>query len=174
MWLIYINDLLLELESSERLINVYAYADDIMVFCENIVAVRRVISIIRKWSISNHVKMNNKKSAILPLVRRKSKKDKFGRSILDIPIVREYKYLGLTLSYDMSLKQTLTSLSIKVRNMRSHKVLGTPEMSMRLRLNVWKTYFYSKLLYPILTLRLQDKTCMRKLKEELQCHSKIA
>ena len=60
----------------------------------------------------------------------------------------------------MNTKQTLMSLSRKIRNMKSYKVFGTPEMPMKIRLNIWKTYFYSKLLYPIFTLRLLDKTSL--------------
>ena len=59
--------------------------------------------------------MNNKKSAVLPLVRRKSKKEKFDRSILEVSVVKEYKYLGLVFSYDMNFKQTLIKLSRSVR-----------------------------------------------------------
>jgi len=76
---------------------------------------------------------------------------------MKIPYVAQYKYLGITFDYTMRFGVTLDRVSKQVRNMNNYKVLGSTEMSLSQRFSIWKTYFHSKLLYPLVTLSLKGK-----------------
>ncbi|HRP36754.1 MAG TPA: reverse transcriptase domain-containing protein [Candidatus Dojkabacteria bacterium] len=71
LWLIYINDLLKELEDIVGKENSFAFADDLLLCCNSPVKVIRAIRKIKTWSIKNKVVMNEKKSAVLPLAKKK-------------------------------------------------------------------------------------------------------
>ena len=55
--------------------------------------------------------MNERKSAVLPLALRKSKKDNFNRNILNVPFVKEYKYLGIIFDYSLKFDSSLSKAS---------------------------------------------------------------
>jgi len=74
LWLIYVNDLLLDLEEMVGIKNCFAFADDLLIACSSPQIASRVILKIKDWSKSNQILMNEKKSAILPLALRKNKK----------------------------------------------------------------------------------------------------
>ena len=65
LWLLYINDLLLKLENLVGLKNCFAFADDLLISCNSPQVTIRAIRIIKEWSQSNKVIMNEKKSAVL-------------------------------------------------------------------------------------------------------------
>ncbi len=56
---IYIDDLLEKLEKKNIPENMFAYADDIMVFQESIVKKEENIKIIRKWNRENLMSLND-------------------------------------------------------------------------------------------------------------------
>lgn len=53
LWLVYVNDLLAELESMVKVENVFAYADDLLVICDNAWTTEQVITTITRWSEKN-------------------------------------------------------------------------------------------------------------------------
>ena len=157
LWILYIDDLLDELENMADLRNVFAFADDLMIYCRSLPLAYKVVRAILKWSQDNKIKVNTKKSAILPLAKTKRKTDKFDKSILNVPYVTTYKYLGITFDYTMKFRQTLENTTKIVRNMNNYKVLGKSNMSLTQRLQICKTYFHSKILYPLMVLSMINK-----------------
>ena len=81
LWILYIDDLLVELENMADLRNVFAFADDLMIYCRSLPLAYKVARTILKWSQDNKIKVNTKKSAILPLAKTKRKTDKFDKNI---------------------------------------------------------------------------------------------
>ena len=71
---IYTESLLLEINSLIPLDDIFAYADDILIICENLETLKKCIQIIEDWSNTNNLKINKKKSAVLEFIHRKSKK----------------------------------------------------------------------------------------------------
>ena len=104
MFNIYSEDLLYKIEeeafiSAEDLL---ASADDLLVLCSSPHQLRKVIKIIQKWSNENNLGLNAKKSGIVEFLPRCGNQKSFlklGSQFEGIPIVSEYKYLGLFKCY---------------------------------------------------------------------------
>lgn len=62
---IYIDDLLEKLEKKNIPENMFAYADDIMVFQESILKTEENIKIIREWNRENLMSLNDDKCGIV-------------------------------------------------------------------------------------------------------------
>ena len=74
------------------------YADDLLVICTSLSQLRRVIYTIKNWSKENNLQLNPRKSGVVQFVSRAGnirKKLRTGESIEGIPVVNEYKYLGV-------------------------------------------------------------------------------
>jgi len=74
---------------------VLAYADDLMILTTGRSRVRDVIQTIEKFSASNGLKLNKQKSGIVEFVPRRSRPYLRWKEICWIPVLTEYKYLGL-------------------------------------------------------------------------------
>ena len=94
--ILYIDDLLSKLENIAELRNVFAFADDLMIYCRSLALAYKVVRAVLKWSLENKIKANTNKSAILPLAKTKSETDRFDKDIMNIPYITSYKYLGIT------------------------------------------------------------------------------
>jgi len=79
---------------------------------------------------------------------------------MNISFVSQYKYLGIVVDYTMGFKTTLMNVTKNVRGMLQYKVFGNIGMSLTQRLTIWRTYFYSKILYPLVVLILLNKTAV--------------
>ena len=167
LWLVYINDLVDELTKIVGIKNVFVFADDLMILAGSYNVAFSIIRRVRRWSEKNKIKINNKKSAILPLAKKASNKDNFKREVLDIPFTKSYKYLGLVFDYTMDFKETLVKTTRDVSMMKNHMVFGSIGMSLTQKINLWKTYFYSKLLYPLVLLSLMRKTAARRITSKI-------
>ena len=119
LWL-YINDLLDELECITGIKNLFAFADDLMVYCRSLPMTRNIIRLILKWSEANKIKVNAKKSSIMSLAKSKRKSDIFNKSIQNIPYVKSYKYLGIIFDYTMKFGSTLDKVSKTIRSMKNY------------------------------------------------------
>lgn len=122
----------------------------------------------------NEIRLNESKSAATPLVKNRSPNDKWEGDILNIPIVERYKYLGITITANMKIDTTIEDKSKLIRTMNSHKVLGSSNMPLKMRLNTWRTYYYSKVVYPLLTLRLTNNTKVKKIQSRISMSLKNA
>jgi len=134
MWLVYINDLLEELEKLVGLRNTFAFADDLLICCSSIIIAEKVINIIKNWSKRYKITLNEKKSAILPLALRKNKKDNFNKTLCNIPYVREYKYLGIIFDYTLKFESSLRNASSIVRQMNNYSILKQENLSIGKRI----------------------------------------
>ena len=124
LWLLYINDLLLDLEKIVGTSNTYAFADDLLICCVAVLqSLQRIIKMIKDWSSKFKTNMNVRKSAVLPLALRKNKKDNFNHNILNVPLVREYKYLGIIFDYSLKFDSSLNKARRAVRTMNNYSVL---------------------------------------------------
>ena len=89
----------------------FYYADDLALVCQDLLAVKRAIKLVEEWGKKNQMLLNKNKCGIFKLRNsgRKFKINKQGKMevqppsefVLDIPIVRHYKYLGVV--FDDSL-----------------------------------------------------------------------
>ena len=61
---IYTEPLLLEPNKIIELEDILAYADDILILCEDQLTLERCINVIEEWSRENNLKINKKKSAV--------------------------------------------------------------------------------------------------------------
>ena len=97
------------------------------------------------------------------MAKTKRKSDNFNKNILSIPYVTSYKYLGITFEYTMTFGLTLENVTRTIRSMKNYEVLGRSDMSLMQRLQIWKTYFYSRILYTLVILSLVNKSFATKI-----------
>jgi hypothetical protein len=135
----YINDLVEELQLRIGPENSFAYADDIALLCLGYSDISRALSIIETWGKRNGALLNKRKCGILPVCRREIlwPRREFG----GIPIVREYKYLGVPLDPALTLKYLVVLVKTKIAKfskrigLLSHSFIGT-----KAKLELWQTY----------------------------------
>ena len=98
---IFLNDLLWTYEQKE--ITTRAYADDIVWIWSSIIQAREAIDIMKIWWRENQMTINENKSGIQRILKRKGKTGIISNS-LNIPEVAEYKYLGITINQSIITK----------------------------------------------------------------------
>ena len=148
---IYINNLLEQLAIGG--INPFAFADDLATLCRSILELENTIKIIEKWTETNKMSINKDKSSIFVLHSRKNEinDERFSKEtkkFLDYPIENSYKYLGITLDNKMKAKLHIIELS-KWLNEFLKKITKTltDKFSVKLRIDIFKIYIQSTLLY---------------------------
>ena len=98
----YINDLVRILSREFGQDSTYAYADDIAVLCLGNSEVRKALSATETWAASNGAQINKKKCGLLRITKRETP---IGIKELEgVPLLHEYKYLGLPLDQSFTLK----------------------------------------------------------------------
>src|ERR1700683_5485834 len=111
---IYIKDLAhdLRVEAGISLEDLLFYADDLLTLCDNEKQLEKCIEIIERWSKANGMTLNKKKSAIVVFSpRRKRNIPDLGEKILEVPIVKQYKYLGTILDSRLTLNPQLKHIT---------------------------------------------------------------
>jgi len=87
---------------------VLAYADDLLVFVRGYNKLRDTINYIEEWSQNNGMKLNKSKSAIVEFTPRRTRKLFIkSESVLGVPVLPKYKYLGLWLNRKITLDDQL-------------------------------------------------------------------
>ena len=109
----YINDLIIELKILSKK-NVYFYADDIALICLTADILTKQILIIQQWGIYNHMNINYKKSGILQISPLQKRYYRELEHIKNIPIVQQYKYLGIIINNDIKPNDHLKYLKDKI------------------------------------------------------------
>ena len=139
---IYTEPLLLELNKHIPLEDILAYADDILILCEDIQTLNACLTIIERWSTENNLKINKKKSAILEFINRRSKYTllKTGDTHRDYPIVDEYKYLGTWLNQKLNLEPQIKFINKKINFMRHKLSPCLFNATLELRKNLWQVF----------------------------------
>jgi len=122
--------------------DIFAYADDVLVLCDDLETLHKCIKVIEDWSEENNMKINKTKSAIMEFSHRRLRKKTLvvGEKLLDYPIVDQYKYLGTwlnpKLNCDTHLKQIITKTNI-IRKKLSPILYST---SLEMRKNLWQVF----------------------------------
>ena len=116
------------------------YADDLCVLCSTPMELRRVIKKIKEWSLENNLLLNEKKSGIMEITPRMGVQKCFlkqGELFEGIPVVSDYKYLGLIVDQKLCLDKQLTHIKEKADFLviKLWPVLKT--ISLDDRINLW-------------------------------------
>jgi len=159
---IYLEDLLIKIErSGVNMLDIFAYADDVLVLCSSLTQLIKIIDVIRSWSKENNLYLNEKKSAIVPFQQRRGKErsqftlfeenciteKKSGKSKIikvpkaqtyeGLPILHEYKYLGLWLDYRLQFKHQLKHIRDKSAFISKRLYPMLINCSLETRSNLW-------------------------------------
>ncbi len=139
---IYSESLLWELHKLLPLDDIFAYADDILILCEDKTILEKCIKIIEEWSSKNNLQINKNKSAIVEYRNRRSKKTNLqvGNLFLGYPILDSYKYLGTHLNSKLSLKKQLDHISRKTHFIKHQISPLLYHASLKLKQNLWNLF----------------------------------
>jgi len=130
-------------EASVSTEDLLAYADDLLVLCSSPHQLRQVIRIIQKWSKENNLGLNAKKSGIIEFLPRYGNQKsslKLGSRLEEIPIVAEYKYLGLWLNKKLTMEPQLTHIKKKSKFIRARLAPIMKNISLDYRMNLWTIF----------------------------------
>ena len=137
---IYINDLIIELKQKGAS-DVCAYADDIAVICQGRSKLEEIIETTKNWCALNKIGMNNSKSGIMKIKKRTDRR-KQNEFISEVPVVHEYKYLGITISESLKLGLHMKKLQGRLKNFKTMMARLRPTlMSLKTRIELWKTFY---------------------------------
>ena len=142
---LFINDLLTAFEINW--IMVRGYADDIVCVWDSLTQTRTAIEIMKNWTETNKMAINPNKSGIMRILLRNGKK-KWTPNWLNIPEVKSYWYLGITINQALKLDEHYQMLkNIEVKIMRRISLLKPTLINTKSRLIVFKTILRSKMNY---------------------------
>ena len=163
---VYIDDLVRNLDKTS--FEVLAYADDIAVICKDRDQLDQAIATLSLWSKNNHISINKKKSGILVVHKDQSRWVQY----MGYPIVKCYKYLGVTVDNQIDPKKTVDMVSDRInvyfgRNRWLMKKFCTPRSLIQL-----STYYHrSRLIYGM-NVFMDKKTVMDKVRKTSVRHIK--
>lgn len=89
------------------------YADDLCVMAPNKRDLRRSLKIIKSWGDKNVIELNYSKCGIFRVMGR-STTEHNAEEMWKIPVVRHYKYLGITISNSLKLDEHFKNVEKKV------------------------------------------------------------
>ena len=106
---IYTEELLSQIERINHinLEDILSYADDLLIICDNVNQLRAVIKTVKEWSLENNLKLNMSKSGIVEFCHRNQRNSKLPNEIENIPVLQDYKYLGLKLDSKLTMKSQI-------------------------------------------------------------------
>ena len=126
---------------------VRGYTDDIACVRDSLTQTRTAIEIIKNWTETNKMTINPSKSGIMRILLRNGKK-KWTPNWLNIPEVKSYWYLGITINQALKLDEHYQMLkNIEVKIMRRISLLKPTLINTKIRLIVFKTILWSKMNY---------------------------
>ena len=122
--------------------DILAYADDILILCENKSLLNKCIDIVEEWSQKNNLKINKSKSGIIEFRHRRNRKTvlETGQTFREYPILDKYKYLGTWLSNKIELDPQLQFINNKVNFMKSKLNPCLYNASLEFRKNLWQVF----------------------------------
>jgi len=136
---LYLDDLIRSLSGRFTDGHVCAYADDLAVLCSGHDQIRETLSIISKWADTNGAMINKKKCGVLRISKKNTKLH--FEDIDEIPVVQNYRYLGIPVdqAFKLDLLVTLIKNKIKAFNGRINLIPHT-SVGLRAKLNLWQSY----------------------------------
>ena len=153
---IYIDKLLSKIKGAlGESIDCYGFADDILISSHSLGSIQRSIALCRDWCKEFSMSLNEKKSGIL-IMDDRTKTYSETQSIMGIPVVESYKYLGVWLNKDFGMKENIESIKKKTGFIKSRLGFLFSKNSLKFRrncfeifvsplfLNLIGIYFYSR------------------------------
>ncbi|MFO0359348.1 MAG: RNA-directed DNA polymerase, partial [Flavobacteriales bacterium] len=138
-----IDDLISDL--SMLAFDVLGYADDIAVICRTRDELENVIRMVESWSKTNSIEINRKKSGIL-VIRGHDE----AKSILDIPVVQRYKYLGILIDKQLNCKAHTYEVNKRLQvYVKRNSTLGRKYFSPKSLIRIHNYFHKSRLVYGI-------------------------
>ena len=139
---VYIEPLYEEIEKEGvSVLDLLAYADDLLVLCSSPTQVRNVIKTIKHWCENNNQLINLGKSGILEFAPRRGRYHrtwKVGNVIEGFPVVEKYKYLGMWLTPKLELKEQKQHICKKTNFITAKLYPILRRISLSYRINLWK------------------------------------
>ena len=144
-------------------IKTLGYADDIVCIWEDINQIQLWINLMRDWWAENKMTINPKKSGILRILLRKGK-CKGIKNWLNIPEVDWYKYLGVTITQSLQLKEHEKNLKWEEERLKRRiRILKPSLVSTKSRFIVYKSILKSKFYYSALAVGRFNQKYLSKL-----------
>ncbi len=116
------------------------YADDILIIVDDLGKAQNVIRLLKAWSASQNMKLNAKKSGIVEFINRRSKPKLIGQEFCDLPICKEYKYLGLRLTNKLSLQNQLSFIKYKSTELHRRLSPFLHNAELDTKKNLWQVF----------------------------------
>jgi len=179
---VYIEDLF-KLLIEDKLVpmdNIMAYADDILVICTGLPTLKNIIRLIEKWTKENGMVLNKKKSAIVEFLPRMAKSEFLSaKTILDVPIEKKYKYLGLWLNQKLNLDDQTVHIKKKCDFIKTKLGPVLQLCSLEYRRNLWEIFIkplfeFTLTLYGTETSVSRKESVQRLLKYTFKSFTKIS
>ena len=160
---IYTEPLLKELNKLLPIDDIFAYADDILILCDDQATLNTCIDLVEKWSQENHLKINKKKSAILEFTHRRSRSTqlKVGDTFRDYPIVDKYKYLGTWLSQKLTIDSQIQFIEKKTNFMKHKLSPCLYNATLDARKNLWQVFVLPLFEFTLPIYYYEDSTSKR-------------
>ena len=83
-----------------------AYADDIAIISNSKLQLLAAINALEQWSSKNEININRKKSAIMQIKLDQRTPNTLPIELKGFPVVNHYKYLGIVIDNDTTLRHT--------------------------------------------------------------------
>ena len=122
--------------------DIFAYADDILILCDNLETLKKCIETIEDWSELNNLKINRSKSAVIEFIHRRCKKFQLtvNETFMEYPIVSQYKYLGTWLNQKLTLDTQVEYVMKSAEAIRRKLSPVIYHTSLDFRKNLWQVF----------------------------------
>ena len=140
---IYIEPLLHLLSNmvADKVEDIFAYADDILIIADSVEKCSNIIKEIQNWSEMNGLSLNKNKSAVLYVQKRLGPRKKIKvNQIEGINLVKEYKYLGLWINDRLSPDFHISQCNRKLNYVWFRLKWILSNSSLKLRKNMWNVF----------------------------------
>lgn len=139
---IYLEPLLWKLHEIIPIADIFAYADDVLILCDDLEILKKCVQLIERWSEENNLKINTTKSAIMEFIHRKKRVTalKIGDTFMKYPIVSEYKYLGTWFNQKLTLDTQIHHILKRTYFIRSRLSPTFYTASLDFRKNLWQIF----------------------------------
>ena len=161
---LYIDDLITALASASS--KVLAFADDIAFFAKDLTELKRAMGTIERWSTRSGIEMNYEKSGIMAIrVDRRTPQFRASK-ICNVPVVSQYKYLGLVIDdcgdmkpLNQTLKAQMTAFKRQISMSWAYKVPS------KVKLLAWNSLIRSKFMYGLYCVTMHSKRAVPTIKQ---------
>jgi hypothetical protein len=121
---------------------ILVYADDLLVLSDVITIISKSVRTIQIWSENNGMMLNKQKSDLIGFKGRRQRNSllKLRELFEGIPVVDQYRYLGLTLNSKLTLKDQISFISRKSAYIRYKLSSIINNSTLELRKKFWQMF----------------------------------